>query len=71
MQEVAPGIALDRAKHAQMGVFISTAAGDFDDCIVVRESTQFDPGVVEDKTYAPGVGLVSDGTIEIVDFDQP
>jgi hypothetical protein len=38
-QEVAPGVALDRAEHTAEGVEIGAAAGGFSNCVEVTETT--------------------------------
>ena len=67
-QEMAPGVALDRAEHTAMGLTISVPAGTFHDCIEVTETTPLEPGSRSLKRYCPGVGLVQDGTTELVEF---
>jgi hypothetical protein len=32
--------------------------GDFEDCLKTKEWTPLSPGTIEQKYYAPGVGLV-------------
>jgi hypothetical protein len=36
-------------------------AGHFDDLVVTRDWTPLEPDVIEEKTYARGVGLVAEG----------
>ncbi len=59
-QEVAPDVAMDQAKIIGVNVTYSTPAGTFKNCLRVRETTPLEPDVVEFKTYAPGIGLISD-----------
>jgi hypothetical protein len=68
-QEVAPGVAEDRAQHVAMGLQISTAAGDFEDCVEVLETTRLEPRSKSTKRYCPGIGLVFDDGLKLVDFD--
>ncbi len=68
-QEVAPGVALDRAEHTTEDLELDLPAGSFEDCVRVRETTPLEPGHESIKFYCPGVGLVVDGVIELVDFD--
>jgi hypothetical protein len=65
-QEVAPGVALDRAEHVDEGFSIEVPAGTFDRCIEVRETTPLEPGDVSTKIYCRGVGLVVDDDLELV-----
>jgi hypothetical protein len=66
-QELADGIALDRAEHVEMGIKITTEAGKFSECVKVVETTPLEPGKAE-KVYCPEVGLVSDPPVELVDY---
>jgi hypothetical protein len=59
-QEVAPDVAMDRAQIIGVNTTYSTPAGTFTNCLRVKESTPLEPDVVEFKTYAPGIGLISD-----------
>jgi hypothetical protein len=68
-QEMAPDVAEDRARHVAMGLQISTAAGDFEDCVEVLETTRLEPRSKSRKRYCPGIGLVFDDGLELVDFD--
>ena len=69
-QEIAPGVALDRAEHLATGVDVETEVGDFEGCLVVRDSSALTPGEPGDiKVYCPGVGLVIDEDIEIVEHE--
>jgi hypothetical protein len=68
-QEVAPGVAEDRAEHVALGLQISTEAGDFEDCVEVFETTRLEPRSKSTKRYCPGIGLVFDDGLELVDFD--
>lgn len=64
-QELADGIALDRAEHAEMGLKITTPAGEFTDCVRIIGTTPLELGESE-KIYCPDVGLVTDGAVEPV-----
>jgi len=65
-QELAPGVALDRAQHVADGLEIETPAGEFDDCVRIEESTPLEPDSFSDKIYCPGAGLVQDDEMELV-----
>jgi len=67
-QEVAAGVALDRAEHTAEGLAVDTEAGNFKGCVEVTETTPLDPGSESVKVYCPGVGLVMDGDLELVDI---
>jgi hypothetical protein len=63
-QEIAPGVALDRAEHIGVDLEVEVPAGEFDDCVKVKETTPLETGA-SFKTYCPGVGLVIDGDSEL------
>jgi uncharacterized Fe-S cluster protein YjdI len=65
-QEVAPGIALDRAEHVAADLEIDLQAGNFDDCVEVTETTELEPGAESTKVYCPGAGLVIDNDVEAI-----
>jgi hypothetical protein len=67
-QELAPGVALDRAKHLEQGFSVSVAGRTFDDCVMVVETTPLEPGHESFKVYCPDVGLVIDDAAILVDF---
>jgi hypothetical protein len=68
-QEMAPDVAEDRAEHVAMGLQISTDAGNFEDCVEVLETTPLERRSKSIKRYCPGIGLVFDGGLELVDLD--
>ncbi len=70
-QEVASDIAEDRAVIVGMGETVDTPAGTFDDCIKTFETTPLEPNAKETKFYAPGIGLVVDGNLELTDVVFP
>jgi hypothetical protein len=70
-QEMAPDVAMDRAEHTAMGVTVETEAGTFEDCLEVVDSSPLDPGSEDTKIYCPGVGLVVDEELELVEFTLP
>jgi hypothetical protein len=59
-QEFYPGEAEDMAEVLRLDGSQETPAGTFDDLLVTREWTPLEPGVVEEKYYATGVGLVAE-----------
>jgi hypothetical protein len=68
-QEFAPDVALDRAEHVESGLTIETPAGVFHDCVRIVETSPLEPRSESIKIYAPGVGLIFDDGIELVEFD--
>ncbi|MGH7830366.1 MAG: hypothetical protein ACREP8_09335 [Candidatus Binatia bacterium] len=67
-QEIAPGVALDRAEHVKMGFNVKVPAGSFKDCVKVHETSPLDPDAESKKIYCPGVGLVIDDVLKLVKF---
>lgn len=70
-QEIAPGVAEDRAEHISMDDTAETEAGTFENCLEVWETTPLVPGELSLKVYAPGIGLVIDNAVDLVDFTDP
>jgi hypothetical protein len=67
-QEIAPGIAMDRARVIGLGETLGTPAGQFEKVLKVEETTPLEPLVIEYKYYAPGIGMIRDGPLELVEF---
>ena len=66
-QELAPGVAEDRATVVQSGRTVKVPAGTFSDAIVVRDFNQLD-GSKGTKVYAPDVGLIRDGPLDLIAY---
>jgi hypothetical protein len=62
-QELAPRVAMDRAQIVSLGERLTTPAGTFENCLKTEETTPLEPGTREFKLYAPGIGLIKDGTL--------
>lgn len=69
-QEIAPKVAMDRAEIESMSETVETPAGEFKNCLKVKETTPLEPGNKEYKYYAPGVGLVQDGSFKLVKYGK-
>jgi hypothetical protein len=67
-QEVAPEVAMDRAEVLSITESIKTQAGEFRDCLKTEETTPLEPREKEYKIYAPGIGLVRDGSLRLVEY---
>jgi hypothetical protein len=65
-QEVAPGVAMDRAEIVSLNETCKTRGGTFQRCMKVKEGTALDPKEFEYKYHAPGVGLVRDADLSLV-----
>ena len=66
-QEAAPGIAEDTATVIRRGRTVTVPAGTFTDTITVRDFNPLD-GSRGTKVYAPGVGLIIDGPLDLIDY---
>jgi hypothetical protein len=62
-QEFYEGEAEDLGQILRTGQQESVAFGSFTDVIVTRDWNPLEPDVVEEKSYAPGIGLVSETTV--------
>lgn len=66
-QEVAPGVAEDRAEIISLGEdTVTVPAGTYDNTLQTRETTPLEPGAESFKVYARGVGLIVDDVVELV-----
>lgn len=65
-QELAPGVAMDRAEIVNMSETVATPAAQFKNCLKVEETTPLEPGAREYKYYAAGIGLIQDGALKLV-----
>jgi len=65
-QEIAPGLAMDRAEIVALDTVLKTPAGTFKGCLKVAETTPLEGGR-EYKIYAPGVGIIKDGSLVLVE----
>lgn len=65
-QEIAPGVALDRAEILRLNATVQTPFGKFSDVMVTEETTPLVPDQIEYKSYAPDIGLISDGPVVLV-----
>jgi hypothetical protein len=69
-QEVAPGVALDRAEILSMSEALQTPAGEFKDILKVEETSPLEPGAKAHKYYGSGIGLVQEGSLKLVSFGK-
>jgi hypothetical protein len=65
-QEQAPDIAMDRAEITSVTDNVTTPAGAFVRCVTTLETSPLEKTTREIKNYAPGLGLVKDGTLRLV-----
>jgi hypothetical protein len=67
-QEIAPGVAMDRGENVEMGLEMETEAGLFCGCVKVLETTPLEPDAESEKIYCPGIGLVVDDEVELIEY---
>jgi hypothetical protein len=73
-QEYYEGEAEDMAEVRETDSSVTVSAGKFDDVVIIREWNPLEPDVIEDKYYAPGLGVVlevkiqgGDGRVELLE----
>jgi hypothetical protein len=64
-QEVAPGIAMDRAEIVSLDETVATPAGTFGKVLKSREGTALNIWEIEYKFFAPEVGLIHEGELRL------
>jgi len=59
----------------EVGATLTIGLGEYTDVVVTEDWSPLEPDVVENKSYAPGVGLIhetqvagGEGTVELVGF---
>jgi hypothetical protein len=67
-QEVAPGVAMDRAEIVSLTETCKTPAGTFSRCMKVKEGSALEFGTTEYKYHAPGIGLVRDEDMKLIKY---
>jgi hypothetical protein len=70
-QEIAPGVAMDRTEIVGLNETVETPAETFRNCLKTEETTPLDAKEKEHKYYAPGVGLVREGKLDLVRYGFP
>jgi hypothetical protein len=69
-QEIAPGVAEDRAEIMSVNDTLDTPAGTFKQVLKTEETNPLKPGEKETKFYAPGIGLIQDEAIKLVNYTK-
>ncbi|MEI6851375.1 MAG: hypothetical protein WCL06_00975 [Bacteroidota bacterium] len=67
-QEIAPGIAMDRAEIISTSEILKTPAGEFINCLKTEETNALKPKEKEYKIYGQGVGLLKDEELLLVKY---
>lgn len=69
-QELAEGLAMDRAEITSLSDSVRNAAGAFAKVLRIEETTPLEPGHRDRKRFAPGVGIVEDGSLRLVRYGK-
>ena len=76
-QEYAEGVAEDQATVLEVDDARTIGLGSYADLVVTEDTTPLEPGLVERRYYAPGVGLILEetvgggtGRVELVSFSE-
>lgn len=67
-QELAPGVAMDRAEIVSLDETCKTPAGTFSRCMKVKETSAIELTLSEYKYYAPAIGLVRDENVKLIKY---
>lgn len=67
-QEIAPGVAMDRAEIVSLNETCKTPAGTFSDCMKVKEGTALNILETEYKYYAPDIGIIGDADLRLTKY---
>lgn len=62
-QEIAPGIAMDRAEIINLSETLETPAGKYTNVLKIEETTPLEPKNISYKFYARGIGLIKDDNL--------
>jgi hypothetical protein len=65
-QEIAPKVAMDRARIVNTDTTINTPWEVYEHCLVTEETSDLEPNSKEYKFYAPRIGLIRDGQLWLV-----
>lgn len=67
-QEIAPGVAQDRAEIISTTDAVQTPVGTLTAVVTVQETSPLEPLTSAAKQYAPGIGMVRDGGLALVRY---
>jgi hypothetical protein len=70
-QEIAPGVAEDRAEIVSINETLDAPDGTFKNVLKTEETNPLKPGEKELKFYAPGIGLILDEALKLVKYTPP
>jgi hypothetical protein len=69
-QAVAPKVAMERVEVGSLGETIRVPAARFDSCLKTVETTPTNAKRKTERLYAPGVGLLADGSFQLVRYGR-
>ncbi|MGD0093682.1 MAG: hypothetical protein ABSE73_27545 [Planctomycetota bacterium] len=69
-QQTAPGAAMDRAEVEDLSETVKTPAGEFKNCLKIKETSALDPAEKSYRYYAADIGLVRDGELKLIKHGQ-
>ncbi len=67
-QEIAPGVAMDRAEIISVNETCKTPAGTFAGCLKVKEGSAIEMFATEYKYHAPGIGFVGEEDVRLIKY---
>jgi hypothetical protein len=70
-QELAPGLDEGRAEIISLNDVVETPVAKFEHVLKTEETTPLEPDEKEYKFYAPGIGLIQDNTLKLVNYTLP
>lgn len=70
-EEIAPGVAEDRAEIISRDETVTVPVGTFEDVLETLATDPLDPGAADQKFYAPGIGNIVDEVLELVEITPP
>jgi len=69
-QEIAPGVAMDRAEIVSLTDQLRTPAGNFTNVLKIAETNPLEGHSLEYKYYAPDIGLLQDEQLKLVKYGR-
>jgi hypothetical protein len=69
-QEISPGVAMDRSEVVSTSETVKTPAGEFKNCVKIKETTPVEPGTIVYKYFAPEIGLVQSDSLKLVRYGK-
>jgi hypothetical protein len=70
-QEIAPGVAEDRAEIVSVNEVLATPVGNFEQVLKTEETNPLKPDEKEYKFYVPRIGLIQEEALKLVKYTKP